>query len=193
MLLPVVPASGDERTIRCESRRGRYQYCEVDTDNEVQLARELSRRQCVQWRTWGYDERGVWVDDNCRAEFKVGKDGLSGGAKAAIIGGVAAAAIIAGVLIAQKNDDDKKLEVPEWAVGMFRGWDEQERASMELTVGRDGTVAGWTNDRDFTGRWEGKDRVHLGGRRYRVSRDGDGLLLREEGNDRHRISMWRTY
>jgi hypothetical protein len=117
---------------------------------------------------------------------------MSGGTKAAIIGGIAAAAVIAGVLIAKKDDKSEKLEVPEWAVGMFRGWDAQEQATVDLTVGRDGTVAGWWNDKDYTGRWE-DDRVNLSHRSFRVSREGDGLLLRETNNDRHRISMWRVY
>jgi hypothetical protein len=190
LTVPAMPVSGDE-TIRCESRRNRYQYCPADTENEVELKREMSRNRCVQWRTWGWDNRGVWVDRGCRAEFEVGDDGMSGGAKAAIIGGVAAA-VIAGILIAKKDDQSEKLEVPEWAVGMFRGWDEQERSSIELTIGRDGTVAGWWHDQDFTGRWQ-DDRVNLGRRSFRASRQGEGLLLREVNNDRHRISLWREY
>ncbi len=30
---------------------------------------EISRTDCDIGRNFGYDDRGVWVDDGCRAEF----------------------------------------------------------------------------------------------------------------------------
>lgn len=65
--------SGDwGRTIRCESERGRYERCPVDTYGDVRLARQLSRADCIPGRTWGYQRREIWVTDGCRAEFEVG-------------------------------------------------------------------------------------------------------------------------
>ncbi|MGF1529353.1 MAG: DUF3011 domain-containing protein [Candidatus Competibacterales bacterium] len=56
--------------IVCESLQDRHQYCRIDTHNQVSLMREFSRDRCRERRTWGYDRRGVWVDEGCRAEFR---------------------------------------------------------------------------------------------------------------------------
>lgn len=64
------PAIADQR-IRCESIDGRQNYCSADTRGGVRLARQLSRSDCYEGRTWGYDRRGVWVSEGCRAEFIV--------------------------------------------------------------------------------------------------------------------------
>jgi hypothetical protein len=54
--------------VRCESD-GDYQRCRADTRDGVRLYRQLSRSDCRYNDTWGYDRRGVWVDNGCRAEF----------------------------------------------------------------------------------------------------------------------------
>jgi len=41
----------------------------------VRIGRRLSDAPCVQGRSWGYDNRGVWVSQGCRAEFIVGAGG----------------------------------------------------------------------------------------------------------------------
>lgn len=94
------PAIADQ-TVRCESREGRTQRCGVDTRGGVYLTRQLSSAGCWQGDTWGYDRRGIWVSNGCRAEFRVGSDGghhsssNDGAAAAAIALGVIAAAAIA--------------------------------------------------------------------------------------------------
>lgn len=186
------PARADERTIRCESVRGRYRFCPADTDNRVELRRQLSGTPCHLWRNWGYDRRGVWVDDGCRAEFRVGK-GLSGGETAAIVGGIAAAAIIAGIIASKSGDKSgHDRNVPEWAVGSFRGWDDVEGVALQLNIAPSGGVQGWANHEEFTGRLE-SDRLYTGGRTFRVSRRGDGILLDEVGGRRQRMELWRTW
>jgi|JI81BgreenRNA_FD_contig_41_819213_length_1084_multi_9_in_0_out_0_2 hypothetical protein len=57
---------------RCESNDGRTNQCRVDTRGGVVLVRQLSRGACIEGRTWGWDRRGVWVAEGCRAEFEVG-------------------------------------------------------------------------------------------------------------------------
>src|SRR5262245_33982201 len=125
IVTPSVPGRADERRIRCESNNYRYRFCAADTDNRVRLDREISRRNCVLWNTWGYDKRGVWVDRGCRAEFTVGHEGLSGGETAAI-GAVAAAAIIAAILAHKGGEKHNEDVVPSWAVGYFTGWDDRD-------------------------------------------------------------------
>ena len=195
LVIPALPApaAADERTIRCESRNGRYRFCPADTDNRVRIERQFSNTRCDLWRNWGYDNRGVWVDDGCRAEFKVGKGGLSGGQTAAIVGGVAAAAVIAAIVASKSGDkSDHRKDVPEWAVGSFKGYDDREQVSYEVNIAPNGSVNGWANDDEFSGRWE-DDRLQVRGHVWRVSRNGDDLLLTDARNSRRQVKLWRTW
>jgi len=66
-------------TIICESGNGHRHWCSADTHFGVQLSRQLSKRGCIEGRSWGYNDRGVWVDDGCRAEFILGGHHGGGG------------------------------------------------------------------------------------------------------------------
>ena len=70
---------GNGQVIRCESNDGRSQRCAVDTRGGVQLVRKLSSSDCIQGRSWSYDNNGIWVSDGCRAEFSVGGSGYGTG------------------------------------------------------------------------------------------------------------------
>ena len=113
LLLSSTQALASER-ITCESRNNRYNHCRVDTDNRVKLKKQLSNAPCVEGRTWGYDKKGVWVDQGCRAEFKVGKDnndnsGMGGlGAAAAGVGALA----ILGALMGGGSSTDNTAAYP---------------------------------------------------------------------------------
>jgi hypothetical protein len=96
-LLLAAPAAA--ATISCGSVKGRYQYCPADTGRGVQLQRQLSRSQCLQSTTWGYDRGGVWVDKGCAATFAVGDGGGVGrGAAGRGQGPQVGAAIIGGLV-----------------------------------------------------------------------------------------------
>jgi hypothetical protein len=56
------------RRVRCDSD-GDYRHCRADIRGRANLYRQLSRASCRYNDTWGYDRRGVWVDNGCRAEF----------------------------------------------------------------------------------------------------------------------------
>jgi hypothetical protein len=60
-------------TVVCESDRDDRHFCEADTSRGITLTRQLSRRDCVLNRTWGYNSRGIWVSHGCRAEFTLGR------------------------------------------------------------------------------------------------------------------------
>jgi len=62
--------------VTCASRAGERQHCPADTSKGVALARSAGAAPCLLGKTWGYDDRGVWVADGCSAEFVVGH-GLS--------------------------------------------------------------------------------------------------------------------
>lgn len=59
--------------LTCESQNGRRRYCDVGgaRDADIELSRQLSDARCERGDSWGRDDRGVWVDYGCRAEFTV--------------------------------------------------------------------------------------------------------------------------
>jgi vacuolar-type H+-ATPase subunit E/Vma4 len=71
--------SASSQTLRCESENGVRKYCRADTGGGVRLSRQISEADCIQGSTWGYTSRGVWVSNNCRADFEVLADGQSTG------------------------------------------------------------------------------------------------------------------
>jgi len=68
------PGPQPSRTIKCESKGGRYTYCRTGAYGPVRLERQLSATRCVAYDTWGADAdgAGVWVANGCRATFLVG-------------------------------------------------------------------------------------------------------------------------
>jgi hypothetical protein len=56
-------------TIICESNDMRRRYCRAPIRRDVRLLNQLSQARCVEGETWGHDDRGIWVDRGCRAEF----------------------------------------------------------------------------------------------------------------------------
>ena len=78
-VLGLVPGAAlAEQVVRCESPEFRYQQCRVDTRGGVRLTRQISNAPCIRGQTWGEDRNGIWVDQGCAAEFRVG-DHDSGG------------------------------------------------------------------------------------------------------------------
>lgn len=73
----------DDNYLRCESNDGRRQYCGTGFGGgsrfDVRLAKQLSNAPCVERRTWGVDNRGLWVDNGCRGEFEIDRRGSGGG------------------------------------------------------------------------------------------------------------------
>ena len=72
-LLAAFAASAQARSIiSCESREYRYNRCETHTDGYARLVSQQSQAPCIRGQTWGYDDRGLWVDKGCAGEFEVG-------------------------------------------------------------------------------------------------------------------------
>ena len=73
------PAGATPQPLTCESQPGGKEYCSADTSGGVALATQTSSESCLLGKTWGYDDKGVWVADGCGAQFVVGNaDGTSG-------------------------------------------------------------------------------------------------------------------
>ena len=56
--------------LKLESNDGRRVSRPVENSG-VRLVRQISRKPCVEGRTWGYTSTRIWVDDGCRAEFAI--------------------------------------------------------------------------------------------------------------------------
>lgn len=100
-------AAAEARSIVCESQDRMTQYCNADTSNGVTLSVQYSKASCRQGSTWGYDRRGIWVANGCRAQFDIGDyrssnrhDNHDKAAAALAIG------LIGAAIIASKDRDD---------------------------------------------------------------------------------------
>ena len=107
-----MPAVAQSPLLTCSSNDGGYHYCRADTQNRVQLTRQISGSPCQQGYSWGYDYRGIWVDRGCRAQFEYGfgnNNGNNGNGGSSNNGAIAAGilgAIVIGSIIASQNSDN---------------------------------------------------------------------------------------
>lgn len=62
----------DGNRLTCASEDFRYALCAGYTRRGVRLVNQISRTECVEGRTWGFDQRGIWVDQGCAGEFELG-------------------------------------------------------------------------------------------------------------------------
>ena len=60
-------------TVVCASRPGERIHCPADTSAGVALIRSTGESACLLGKTWGYDDKGIWVSDGCTGEFVVGQ------------------------------------------------------------------------------------------------------------------------
>lgn len=103
------PSVAQAATVTCESRNGGYQSCQVDTRGGVTLSRQLSSQGCWENDTWGYDRNRIWVNNGCRAEFRVGQaDSSSNGNRNAVAAAVVVGLIGAAILANKHRDRDDR-------------------------------------------------------------------------------------
>ena len=103
-----LPASAQTGGLTCSSNDGGYQYCRADTQNRVELVRQISGSRCDQGYSWGFDFRGIWVDRGCRAQFNYGRareQDRGGNTAGALIAGGILGALIAGAVVSSQNSD----------------------------------------------------------------------------------------
>src|SRR5215813_3062254 len=62
-----------DTTVTCSSREGERQNCPADTSAGIALQRSLGPGECLLGKTWGYDDKNVWVSDGCSGEFLLGQ------------------------------------------------------------------------------------------------------------------------
>lgn len=186
--------AGAAGELECRSSGYRYQYCRADTGNNVQLLEQHSGAACTYGRSWGYDARGIWVDNGCAASFRYGgsRGGGGGGNAAAAVAG---ALIVAAIIDSQtrRHDHDSRPEqpnanVPDWAVGRFAGEDFETGLGIELAIDRNGRIDGYQGSREFYGQVRGNE-AWIGNRNYGLMQTRHGIKLIGEGRsgfDLHR-------
>jgi len=68
---PPPPPSGG--VITCSSNNMGRNFCNAYTGRGVRLVNQRSGSPCVLGQTWGYNNKGIWVDRGCRADFALGR------------------------------------------------------------------------------------------------------------------------
>ena len=63
-----IPRSAAQ-TVSCSSDDGKRHYCSANGPGRARLAQQRSESPCREGYSWGSDDRGVWVDHGCRADF----------------------------------------------------------------------------------------------------------------------------
>ncbi len=66
------PPPSPQQVVTCSSKTGERQVCPADTAAGVALLRTTGAASCLLGKTWGYDDKGIWVFDGCSGEFALG-------------------------------------------------------------------------------------------------------------------------
>jgi hypothetical protein len=97
------------RSIVCESDSRDTRYCSADTRGGVSLAVQYSHASCRQGSSWGYDNRGIWVSNGCRAQFDLGNyRGDHGSSRDSKAAAALAIGLIGAAAIASSHDRDRR-------------------------------------------------------------------------------------
>ena len=62
-----------QNVVTCESQAGQRVECAANTSSGVALLRSTGSAACLLGRTWGYDDKGIWVSDGCSGQFYAGQ------------------------------------------------------------------------------------------------------------------------
>jgi hypothetical protein len=65
-----IPRSAAQ-TISCSSEDGKRHYCSANGPGRARLVNQRSESACTEGYSWGSDDRGIWVDHGCRADFAI--------------------------------------------------------------------------------------------------------------------------
>ncbi len=73
---PAYPIGGgrpDSEVVSCHSSDHRFQRCnvQISAKDTVHLVSRDSRSPCEFGRDWGQDRSDLWVDNGCRATFRI--------------------------------------------------------------------------------------------------------------------------
>ena len=200
------PVTADQR-ISCKSKDHQYRMCRVDTHGYVRLVKEHSRSKCFRGRTWDYDRRGIWVDDNCKADFVIESrhhtnDHKDHNGKNAIAAAAAIALIAAVASSASKNKHDDRYHdedyghsghssyLPRWMIGNFVGYNMKYGADVELDIAKDGRVKAYVQGSRLTG-YVNDGRMYIGDAEFYLDRAGEGFNSVQAGDRNNKVHYSR--
>lgn len=75
-LLACAATAASAATVRCESIGGHSASCDLPGAYGAVLERQLGGATCEYGRNWFWDGRRVWVEENCRGEFRNALEGF---------------------------------------------------------------------------------------------------------------------
>ena len=192
--------------ITCESRHQRYNTCPIQSHGYVTLRRQTSRADCIQGYTWDYDQRSIWVDENCKGEFEVETrhhtKGHSSHNGEKAVAAVAAIAIIAAVAANSKDDKNSRYNdddyhgsrhtsyLPHWMVGDFEGYNIGHDADVSMYISDDGRVSASVNGITLNG-YINDERLYIGDVEFYVDRAGDGFNTTQVGDTSNQVHYKR--
>ena len=58
--------------VLCASSAGQHSVCPANTSAGVALTKSTGTAACLLGKTWGYDDKGIWVNDGCSGMFTLG-------------------------------------------------------------------------------------------------------------------------
>lgn len=192
--------------VTCESRDDRYQSCPIGTAGYVTLDRQLSGAACTQGRTWDYSRREIWVDDGCRARFRVHTDSSGhhdSDHDAKVAAGVLIGAAILGAIAANADRKDDKYDddryqgprhasyVPGWMVGTFEGYNALHGADVTLTIESSGRAAARSRGQTIDG-WINDGRLNVGNTIFDIDQSRDGLVTSQVGDRQNEVRYRRV-
>ena len=70
---PQQVAAAQQNVVTCESQAGQRVECGANTSSGVALLRSTGSAACLLGKTWGYDDKGIWVSDGCGGQFYAGQ------------------------------------------------------------------------------------------------------------------------
>ena len=72
-MTPEQAAALKQNVVTCSSNVGERTNCPADTKAGVVLMKSTGASACLLGKTWGYDDKSIWVSDGCSGQFLAGQ------------------------------------------------------------------------------------------------------------------------
>lgn len=154
---------------------------------------------------WDYNRREIWVDDGCRASFRVhtSSSGHHDNNDAKVAAGVLIGAAILGAIASNANKKDDKYDdnryqgarhssyVPGWMVGTFEGYNPLYNADVTLTIDSSGRATGRANGQTING-WINDGYLNVGNNAFNIDQSRDGFVTSQVGDRQNEVRYRRV-
>lgn len=197
--------------VTCESRNERYTTCSISRASYVTLDRQLSSASCRQGRTWDYNRNQIWVDDGCRATFRVhdfgyaNSHGNHGGNNhdRNVAAGVLVGAALLGAIAHNANKHEERYDdryqgarhasyVPNWMIGTFTGYNAIHGIEVTLTINADGRVSARTSNGQSINGWINNGELYAGGEVFTIRQSREGFVTSQVGDSYNEVRYQRS-